>query len=173
MEKSSVIPSQRIKFLGFVQDSVSMTITLTDEKKAKVKAICKAMQHKRETTITEVAQLVGTLVSSLPGVQFGKLHYRNLEIEKNLALRQHKGNYEALISQSPSAKEELAWWIKNVDQAFNPISHSNHAIEIRTDASKKGWGVYHGGDTTQGLWSDTESQLYIDALELKAIHFAL
>ena len=46
-------------------------------------------------------------------------------------------------------------------------------MEIRNDASKKGWGVYLGGDTNQGQWSGTESQLHINELELKAIHFAL
>ena len=78
-------------FLGFVLDSVTMTIALTDDKKAKVKANCQALLPKPNTTITELAQLVGMLVSCLPGVQFGKLHYRNLEIEKNLSLRKHKG----------------------------------------------------------------------------------
>ena len=92
-QKSSVILDQRITFLGFVLDSVSMTITLTDEKKAKVKPSCQAMQHKHETTITELAQLIGTLVSNLLEVQFGRPHHRNLEMEKNLALREHKGNY--------------------------------------------------------------------------------
>jgi len=56
MAKSSVIPARQITFLGFVLDSVSMTITLTEEKKTKVKTICTAMQHKHETTITELAQ---------------------------------------------------------------------------------------------------------------------
>ena len=65
------------------------------------------MQHKHETTIIKLAQLVGILVSSLPRVEFGKLHYGNLEIEKNLTLKEHKGNYEALISLSPRAKEDL------------------------------------------------------------------
>lgn len=173
MAKSSVLPAQQITFLGFVLNSVSMTITLTEDKKAKVKASYKAMQHKHEVVITELAQLVGTLVSSLPGVQCGKLHYRNLEIAKNLALRGHKGNYEARLSLSPSVREELVWWIENVDKAFNPISHGNPDIEIRMDASKKGWGAYLDGDTTQGRWSPTESQLHINELELKAIHFAL
>ena len=91
-QKSSVILDQRITFLVFVL-AVSMTVNLTDEKKAKVKAICQAMQHKHETTITELAQLIGTLVSNLLEVQFGRLHHRNLEMEKNLALREHKGNY--------------------------------------------------------------------------------
>ena len=173
VEKSCFIPAQRITFLGFVLDSVSMTITLTDDKKAKVKAYCKVLLPKTNTTITELAQLVGTLVSCLPGVKFGKLQYRNLEIEKNLALGKHKGNYEAQLTLSSSAKDELTWWIKNVDKAFNPISHGNPVIKLRTDASKKGWGVYLDGDTTQGLWSVSESQLHINELELKAVHFAV
>ena len=173
VEKSCFIPAQKITFLGFVLDSVSMTIALTEDKKAKVKANCKALLPQTNTTITELAQLVGTLVSCLPGVQFGKLHYRTLEIEKNMALRKHKGNYEAQLTLSSSAKDELTWWIENVDKAFNPISHGNPTIELRTDASKKGWGVYFDGDTTQGLWSVSESQLHINELELKAVHFAV
>ena len=149
VEKSCFIPAQQITFLGFVLDSVSMTIALTEDKKAKVKANCKALLPKTNTTITELAQLVGTLVSCLPGVQFGKLHYRNLDIEKNMALRKHKGNYEAQLTLSSTAKDELIWRIENVDKAFNPISHGNPTIELRTDASKKGWGAYLEGDTTQ------------------------
>ena len=60
-----------------------------------------------------------------------------------------------------------------MDKAFNPISHGNPTIELRTDASKKGWGVYLDGDTTQGLWSVSESQLHINELELEAVHFAV
>ena len=79
----------------------------------------------------------------------GQLHYRTLEIEKNLALRKHKGNYEAQPTLSPSVKGELSCWIENVDKDFNPISHGNPVLELRTDASKKGWGVYLDGDTIQ------------------------
>ena len=39
VEKSCFIPAQQINFLGFVLDSVSMTIALTEDKKAKVKLI--------------------------------------------------------------------------------------------------------------------------------------
>ena len=73
----------------------------------------------------------------------------------------------------PCTQEELVWWIENVDKSFNVISHGKPVIEIRTDASKKGWRVYLNGDTTQGLWSGTESQLRINEIELKAILFAL
>ena len=150
-----------------------MTIALTGDKKAKVKANCKILLPKTNTTITELAQLVGTLVSCLPGVQFGKLHYMTLEIEKNVALRKHKGQYEVQLTLPSSLKDELSWWIENMGKAFNPISHGNPTIELRTDASKKGWGAYLDGDTTQGLWSVSESQLHINELELTAVHFAV
>lgn len=60
-----------------------------------------------------------------------------------------------------------------MDTAFNPISHGNPVIEVRTDTSKKGWGMYLVSDTAQGLWSSAESQLHINTLELKVIFFAL
>ena len=81
---------------------MSITITLADDKKAKVKSICKQLLLKSHSTITELAQLVGTLVSCLLGVQFGQLHYRNLETEKSLALRKHYGTYEAQLTLSSS-----------------------------------------------------------------------
>ena len=55
-----------------------------------------------------------------------------------MALRKHKSNYEAQLNIPTSAKDELTWWIENVDKAFNPISHGDPTIELRTDTSKKG-----------------------------------
>ena len=78
-----------------------------------------------------------------------------------------------MTTLSNSSKSELTWWVENVDKAFNPVSHGNPNIEIRTDASKKGWGAYLEGDTTQGLWTSSESELHINELELKAIYFSL
>lgn len=60
----------------------------------------------------DLAQLVGTLVSTLPGVQFRRLHYRKLEIEKNLALREHKGNYEAVIPLPQAQEQKLLGGLK-------------------------------------------------------------
>lgn len=87
VEKSSLILSQQIKFLGLVLDLVAMSIILTEDKRDKLKALWKALQHKYETTITDLGQLVGTAVSSLPVVQFERLHDKKLEIEMD-----HKGN---------------------------------------------------------------------------------
>ena len=40
-DKSVLLPAQRIKFLGFILDSVSMTISLPDKRQVRILALCK------------------------------------------------------------------------------------------------------------------------------------
>ncbi len=65
-------------------------------------------------TIRELSQIIGLLVSSFSAVEFGKLHYRNLEIGKTQALNENKGNFEAKVKLSLEMKIELQWWIDNI-----------------------------------------------------------
>ena len=150
-DKSITIPTQQLQFLGFILDSTLMRITLTPDKKEKLITLCSSVLAKAEVTIAELSQIIGTIVSSLPGVEYGKLHYRQLEIDKNTALKRYKGDYKALLSLSIRAQSELRWWFENVQQSFNPISHGNPDMTLVTDASKLGWGAHIDGDITQGL----------------------
>ena len=42
-----------------------------------------------------------------------------------------------------------------------------------SDALNKGWGTHVGGATARGVWSEPESHLHINILELKAVFLAL
>ena len=42
-----------------------------------------------------------------------------------------------------------------------PLLLLGHALQFFTDASNKGWGPHLGDSTARGVWSDTESRLYI------------
>lgn len=171
-EKSVFEPTQ-ITFLGFVINSVTMTITLTPEKALKVSMACKKLLAKSECSIVEVSQEIGLLVAGLPAVQYGQLHCRHLEIDKNIALKIAKGNYQDIMCLSPAAKADLGWWVDNVLQSNNPISHGKIDIEIACDASKKGWGAVCNKISTQGLWTTREQSKHINELQLLAIKFAL
>ena len=46
-------------------------------------------------------------------------------------------------------------------------------MQIKTDASKRGWGAVCQGMSTQGIWSDQERLEHINQLELKAAFYAL
>ena len=172
-EKSVLIPRQHITFLGFEFNSISMTITLTLEKKNKIRQLALDILSASTISIRKVAKLLGNFTAAFPAVPFGRLHYRNIEREKIKALKISKGNFDGLCLIGPEAREDLRWWIDNVISASKPIKEPEIDLTLYTDASKKGWGVTDELTSTGGLWSATESDNYINWLELKAIDIGL
>ena len=81
-DKSVFILSQRLVLLGFIIDSVAMTITLTPEKTLKVKEACATLLGQGLPTIRQVACVIGKIISSFSGVTYGELYYRALEHTK-------------------------------------------------------------------------------------------
>lgn len=143
-EKSALVPSQVLTCLGFVLNSITMTVQLTESRKEKLKNACLNLVNKENSTVQQVAEVIGLLVSSLPGVELGLLHYRSLERDKSNALRENKGNFGSSMALSPSSEAELNWWITNVDTSNKLISHGEPELLIQTDASTHGWGGVRG-----------------------------
>ena len=54
-----------------------------------------------------------------------------------------------------------------------PLHAEEHNLLLFTDALVKGWGAHLGDLTVSGLWSDTEANLHINILELKAEFLAI
>ena len=80
--------------MGFILNSHLMTITMSQEKKEKLKSLCLEALNSEPHTIRFVARVIGKIVSSLPGVDFGRLHYRSLECDKIQALSfSQRGTY--------------------------------------------------------------------------------
>jgi hypothetical protein len=72
-EKSIFYAWQKVVFLGFVLDFVTMTVRLTQDKAKSIQKLCDTIFNQNEMTIKQVAQLVGTFVASEPGVQYARL----------------------------------------------------------------------------------------------------
>ena len=174
-EKSIITPTQIIEFLGFVLNSILMIVKLTDRKAEKIMKLCIHFCHKGKAfTIREVASLIGSLISSCPGVGYGRLHYRNIKRDKINALKSQKGNFEAKMSLSHESLEELAWWIQNVKFQHWNIQHGSPNTVLFTDASKLGWGAkIQDGRCTNGIWTASEAAMHINILELLAVKFLL
>ena len=115
-EKSTFLPCQKLVTLGFEIDSVLMTVTLTRAKATVLKRECEAfiVKSSRKITIREVAQILGKLVSSFPGVLYGLLYYCYLKKDKCSALTSNNGNFDAKVRLSNQAISELTWWSHNV-----------------------------------------------------------
>ena len=126
--KSVFIPSQKITFLGFVLDSIAMTVTLTGEKVQQILSVCAMLLKTQMPTIRQVAEVIGILVSNFPGAQYGPLHYRHLERDKYLTLIANKGDYGGKMQLSPPAQIEIQWWRDNAVTFQRDILRNHPAV---------------------------------------------
>jgi hypothetical protein len=113
-EKSHLEPSHHLTYLGFDLDSVTMTVKHTNARVVKVVQACQRPLSKPHCIILNLAEVIGLMVSSFPGVEHGPLYYRSLESDKTEALRSNKGNFSALMSLSQTSIAELQWWVSNL-----------------------------------------------------------
>ena len=76
LKKSQIVLTQRIRILGFVVDSVKMIITLTKEKKQKLKTLVLNLLRIKKPTIRYLAKVIGTIIfcmrAAILGPLFGK-----------------------------------------------------------------------------------------------------
>ena len=122
--KSVLQPAQRIVFLGFVLDSLNMSICLSNTRKGVILDICKKLNSGASHKIWAVASAVGCLIATLPGVKYGGLFYRILERCKNLALKSARGNFEKTMGLTSQAQQDLGWWSRNIMLASHFLNTS-------------------------------------------------
>ena len=86
--KSVLHPSLKIEFLGFILNSVTMKITLTDEKKIQLQSFCTKIFLAATTNIRTIDSILGKITSSFPvgGVRSYKIPKHRLHFSKNTAL---------------------------------------------------------------------------------------
>ena len=174
-EKSVLIPTQEITFVGFVLNSINMTVRLTDDKASEIVSACKSLLKSTTILIRDVARIIGKFVASEPGVQYAPLYYKTLEIEKDMALKESKGDFDSSMISSQEGINCINWWINNVKISNKPIVLKEPDIIIESDSSLTGFGAFNktSHETFSGIWSLTEQNLHINFLELKAAFLAL
>lgn len=162
-EKSSLTPSQQITYLGFVINSVNMTVSLPKEKLDHLITQASALYNKTFCTVRNLAHMIGLIVSSFPAIKPAKLYYRELDALKQRALHENEDNFEAEICLSDEAKIELEWFISK-SRLFNGscFVKPSTTITLTTDASLSGWGVVCEDQSTNGVWSQGEQNWHIN-----------
>ncbi|XP_051168859.1 uncharacterized protein LOC127286471 [Leptopilina boulardi] len=171
--KSQLQPAQRCIFLGLVLDTKKFRIELPDKKRLTISKLVDRFLKNKECKIQDLAKLIGTLVAACPAVKYGWLHTKRLEREKYLALIESNDNYNSKITLPNIIQPDLEWWAEKIRNSFNPIRKNVYSKEIYTDASLTGWGAFCEGEKAYGLWTEAESNLHINALELIAAFFGL
>lgn len=172
-EKSVMLPTQILTYLGFILDSIFMTVTLTPEKANKIVWLCSQLSKLRECSIRQCAEVIGNLVAAEPGVEIAPLFYKRLEHAKVHALKQAKGNFEGRMEVTENMREDLQWWGDNIHTATRQLQRPPPSVEIFTDSSNFAWGATCDGEKTGGPWGDPEFSWHINKKELLAAMFGL
>lgn len=172
-EKCQLVPSQKIKFLGFILDSHNMSIILPNDKRLALKKRVELFANKSVCKIRNFASLIGSLVSVCRAILYGKVYIRDLEREKFYAIEKSNDNYDANMHLSKYS--DYDWWIKKLSLPVigRPLIRKLFEHEIFSDASLSGWGACMGNQRSHGWWSDNEKLEHINYLELRAVYYAL
>lgn len=171
--KSSLVPSQRLIFFGFILDSEKFMVFLTEEKIHKIIDQAQQLLSYNKVKVRDLASFIGRVVNAFFAVLEAPMFYRSLERDKIQGLKENK-DFENHVILSHDSREELDWWIVN-------IRHKNgkrirpFTFHCFTDASQLGFGCYveEDGRHASGRWTQAEANHQINYLELLAIFYAL
>ena len=170
--KSSFVPCQRMLHLGFIWDSLSFTLSVPSEKVADLKLLCNTALA-GPVSLRFLQRILGTVESFRLAFPMAALHYRHLQRE--VASKVSSGvRWDRKIVPSVSSKLDLKWWsecpISLLPRSLAPFAHD---ISVTTDSSSFAWGAYSSLNTeVSGQWSEEETALHINVLEMKAVLFA-
>lgn len=134
-EKSIIVPTQSIEFVGFLLNSVDMSVKLAPRKVVNLIEQASRILKAHQVSIRDFSKLIGTMVAAEPGVKYAALYYKTLELDRDRELNLNARNFDANIHISKESKMCIKWWIRNLDHASRPISLGPMDRRIATDSS--------------------------------------
>lgn len=172
-EKCCLEPDTRRKYLGFIIDSMTMTVEPTPEKRQSLGCLVRKWSKRSKCSIRELAHLIGSLVACCPGIEYSKAHIKLFEIAEIEALTESEGDFDAKMCLPAGLQADFRWWAENLTASRRKIRNQNYDLEIFSDASTTGWRASCNGESTHGFWSTIERIFNINHLELLAAFYAL
>ena len=172
LEKSETVPLQEIVFLGDLLDFSTGFIFPTQERFASIRdKILKVTRHE-SASLKLLQSLMGSIASTEKIVPFGRFHARSLQLLINQNISR-AAPQSARITLSLPVLQDLQWWSIE-DHVFRGLAMSTVIpdLQVQTDASTSGWGVSFQGSVLSGTWSQQETSLHINVLEMKAVLLA-
>lgn len=105
------MPCQRIHFLGFLIDSVAMTLSLPEEKLSRIEQDCREAMSQSQITVRDLARMIGRMTAATQAILPAPLHFRALQFLKNEVFQRHQ-SFEAMTHLNEEAEKDLTWWME-------------------------------------------------------------
>lgn len=170
--KSSLVPAATSTYLGFHYDSKRLTVSLPTEKYTRVLKLIHRYRSRKSCKIRDFAIFLGTIISCCPVIPYGWLHTKMFERKKFEALTKSKGNFDSQMKLCSRLSKDFIWWETHLkdETSLKPLRFE---VEIFSDASSRGWGIFCNGEKSNGFWKLSERRHHINYLELLAAFFGL
>ncbi len=152
-EKSKLVPTQRISFLGMEFDSVNQTARLTQERAQSVLNCFKTLSGRTAVPLKLFQRLLGHMAAAAGTVPLGLLHMRPLQhwlYGRIPRWAWKRSTYRVQIT--PACRKTFRPWSDPLFlRAGVPLEQvSRHAV-VFTDASTTGWGATYNGHAVSGV----------------------
>ena len=175
-EKSDLVPAQVFTFIGMELLTHINIVRVPQTRQMKILDSVRMCLQKTSVSARDFLSLLGQLNAAADFVMLGRLHLRPLQMSLQNQWKPQKFPLCHQIGMTTKILQHLKWWLQEdlyrqgVPMKIDPPSHT-----IFTDASLSGWGAHvePEGLLFHGVWTEDQSRLHINVLEMKAIFLSL
>ena len=171
-QKSNLVPSQIVQYLGVVIDSISFRASPSQDRISRLRSTADAFRSSASPPASLWLSLLGVLSSLAHLVPGGRLRMRSLQL--CLHRSWDRLDLQAPVLVSWVCLQDLQWWL-HLPRLSSGVSLSQVSPDLHfwSDASDVGWGAHLERQVASGLWDSGQAALSINARELLAVHLGL
>ena len=175
-EKSDIVPAQVFTFIGMEFLTHIYIVRVPQTRQMKILDSVRVFSQKTSVSAKDFLSLLGQLNAAADPVMLGRLHLRPLQMSLHNQWKPQKFPLCHRIGMTTKILQHLKWWLQEdlyrqgIPLKIDPPSHT-----IFTDASLSGWGAHvePEGLLFHGVWTEDQSRLHINVLEMKAFFLSL
>ena len=171
-QKSNLVPSQIVQYLGVVIDSTSFRASPSQDRISRLRSTADAFRSSASPPASLWLSLLGALSSLAHLVPGGRLRMRSLQL--CLHRSWDRLDLQTPVPVSQVCLQDLQWWL-HLPRLSSGVSLCQVSPDLHfwSDASDVGWGAHLDRQVASGLWDSSQAALSINARELLAVHLGL
>ena len=176
LQKSDLFPAQKFTFIGMEFLTQQNLVRVPADRVQNLILTIKKIMSAKHVSARTFLSLLGKLSAAADLVLLGRLHLRPLQKCLLSVWKPHILPLDHPISINGMIRSHLQWWINPIRfETGTSIHPPDPEFFLYTDASHYGWGAHLEPTTLSfhGRWTENQSQLHINMLEMMAIRLAL
>ena len=176
LKKSDLFPAQKFTFIGMEFLTQQNLVRVPADRVQNLILTIKKIMSTKHVSARTFLSLLGKLRAAADLVLLGRLHLHPLQMCLLSVWKPHILPLDHPISINGMIRSHLQWWINPIRfETGTSIHPPDPKFFLYTDASHYGWGAHLEPTTLSfhGRWTENQSQLHINMLEMMAIRLAL